>query len=46
MSELLPDARLAICENGSHLTMWDDQETYFRHLIEFIKDNERGAKMK
>ncbi len=46
MSELIPNARLAICENGSHLTMWDDQQTYFHHLIKFIKDNERGVKMK
>jgi proline iminopeptidase len=46
MSELMPNARLAICENGSHLTMWDDQQTYFRHLIEFLRDNERSVKMK
>lgn len=46
MTELIPNARLAICENGSHLTMWDDQKTYFQHLIEFIKNNERGLKMK
>jgi proline iminopeptidase len=45
-AELMPNARLAICENGSHMAMWDDQQTYFRHLIKFIKDNERGVKMK
>lgn len=45
-SELLPNARLRICEQGSHLAMWDDQETYFRHLLQFIRDNERGARMK
>lgn len=45
-SELLPNARLAICERGSHLAMWDDQQTYFRHLLGFIRDNERGVRMK
>jgi len=39
---LLPHSRLAICENGSHLAMWDDQEAYFRHLIGFLKDVEAG----
>lgn len=45
-AELMPNARLAICENGSHMAFWDDQQTYFRHLIKFIRDNERGVKMK
>jgi proline iminopeptidase len=40
--KLLPRSRVAICENGSHLSMWDDQETYFRHLLGFIKDVEAG----
>jgi proline iminopeptidase len=43
-AELIPNARLAMCENGSHMAMWDDQQTYFNHLIKFIKDNERGVK--
>lgn len=45
-AQLIPNARLAICENGSHMAFWDDQATYFRHLIKFIRDNERGLKMK
>lgn len=45
-ADLIPNARLAICENGSHMAFWDDQQTYFRHLIKFIRDNERGVKMK
>jgi proline iminopeptidase len=39
---LLPRSRVAICENGSHLSMWDDQEAYFRHLLDFIRDVEAG----
>lgn len=40
MGKLIPNSRVAICENGSHLSMYDDQETYFRELIRFIKDVE------
>ena len=45
-ADLIPNARFAFCENGSHLCMYDDQETYFRHVISFIRDNDRGVKMK
>ncbi len=45
-AELIPNARLAMCEGGSHMAMWDDQQAYFSHLIKFLKDNERGVKMK
>ncbi len=39
-----PDPELAplICENGSHLAMWDDQEAYFEGLIDFLHDVEKG----
>lgn len=43
MGQLLPNSRVAICENGSHLSMYDDQETYFRDLIKFIKDVEANG---
>jgi len=33
------------CPTGSHLSMYDDQETYFNGLIQFIKDVDQG-KMK
>ncbi len=33
----MPNARLALSEKGSHLTMYDDQEWYFRELIQFLK---------
>lgn len=40
MGELIPNSRVIICEKGSHLSMYDDQEEYFRELIKFIKDVE------
>jgi proline iminopeptidase len=39
---LLPRSRVAICENGSHLAMWDDQQAYFGYLLEFLRDVEPG----
>ena len=30
------------CPNGSHLSMYDDQETYFKGLIQFIRDVDEG----
>jgi len=36
MATLMPNAVSAICENGSHLSMWDDQANYFRHLLLFL----------
>jgi proline iminopeptidase len=40
MGDLIPSSRVAFCKDGSHLSMYDDQETYFRELIRFIKDVE------
>jgi len=37
MARLMPNATSAICPNGSHLALWDDQAVYFRHLIGFLK---------
>lgn len=42
MGRAIPRSRVAICENGSHLAMWDDQEAYFRHLLRFLKDVDAG----
>ena len=42
MGRLIPNSRVGICENGSHLAMWDDQEAYFRHLLGFLKDVQAG----
>jgi proline iminopeptidase len=42
MGTLIPRSRVVVCENGSHLCMWDDQQTYFRELIRFVTDVESG----
>lgn len=36
MARLMPNAKAAICPNGSHLAMWDDQAVYFDHLLRFL----------
>jgi proline iminopeptidase len=36
MASLMPNASYAFCSNGSHLCMWDDQEIYFKHLLNFL----------
>jgi proline iminopeptidase len=36
MATLMPNAQSAICPNGSHLAMWDDQDVYFRNLLSFL----------
>jgi proline iminopeptidase len=43
MGRRIPHSRVGICENGSHLSMWDDPENYFGHLLTFIKDVEKGS---
>jgi proline iminopeptidase len=42
MGRLIPHSRVVLT-NGSHLEMYDDQATYFRELVRFIKDVEAGA---
>jgi proline iminopeptidase len=37
MAGLMPNASYAFCPNGSHLCMWDDQEIYFKHLLNFLR---------
>ena len=41
MGKLIPRSRVVITK-GSHLEMYDDQQTYFRELVKFIKDVEAG----
>jgi len=43
MGRRIPNSRVGICENGSHLAMWDDPEAYFSHLVSFIEDVEAGV---
>lgn len=45
MANEVKNGKYLHCPNGSHLSMYDDQETYFKGLIQFIKDVDQG-KMK
>lgn len=45
MANEVQNGKYLHCPNGSHLSMYDDQETYFNGLIQFIKDVDYG-KMK
>lgn len=38
IASLMPNGRAAISSRGSHLAMYDDQEWYFRRLIDFLKE--------
>lgn len=42
MAKLIPNSRLVICENGSHCTMFDDPESYFPAIHQFLGDVEKG----
>lgn len=37
MSKLLPKGEFLLCKNGSHMAFYDDQQTYFKGLISFLK---------
>jgi proline iminopeptidase len=43
MATQVQNGRSLICPNGSHCSMWDDQEHYFPGLIRFIKDVDAGG---
>jgi proline iminopeptidase len=36
MGSLIPRSKVVICERGSHLSLYDDQDAYFDALIPFI----------
>lgn len=42
MSTQFPNGRFLLCPNGSHMAMWDDQEVYFKGLISFLKEVDKG----
>jgi proline iminopeptidase len=44
MAKEVKQGSVLICPNGSHCSMWDDQEHYFPGLIQFIKSVDRGEK--
>lgn len=43
MASQPPKGRYLHCPNGSHMAMYDDQETYFYGLIKFIKEVNEGT---
>lgn len=43
MSTQVQYGRNITCPNGSHMSMYDDQENYFPGLIQFIKDVNTGS---
>jgi proline iminopeptidase len=42
MSEQVQNGSYLLCPNGSHMCMWDDQQTYMSGVIKFIKAVDRG----
>ncbi len=38
MSKQVQNGRFLLCPNGSHMCMYDDQQTYMKGLIQFMKD--------
>ena len=42
MSEQFPKGRYLYCAKGSHLCLYDDQQTWFTGVIQFLKDVDRG----
>jgi len=43
MSTQVQNGRYVYCENGSHMSLYDDQKNFFPGLISFIKDVDAGA---
>lgn len=43
MAEQFPNGRFHLCPDGSHMALYDDQETYFEGLVSFIRDVEMGV---
>jgi proline iminopeptidase len=44
MSEKVQNGSYLFCPNGSHMSMYDDQENYFKGLIKFVKGVDGGEK--
>lgn len=43
MGRRIPNSTVYICPDGSHLSMYDDQENFFRALLAFLKGTEAKA---
>jgi len=44
MSTQVQNGSYLYCPNGSHMAMWDDQNTYVPGVIRFIKEVDKGSK--
>ena len=44
MANALPNGQYLYCPNGSHFAMYDDQETYFEGLIQFLREVEASRR--
>jgi proline iminopeptidase len=42
-SKLVQKGRYLYCPNGSHLSMWDDQQVFMSGVIKFIRDVDEGS---
>jgi proline iminopeptidase len=42
-SKMVPNGRFLYCPNGSHLSMWDDQQAFMGGVVKFIHDVDKGA---
>lgn len=42
-SKLVQKGRYLFCPNGSHLSMWDDQQVFMEGVVKFIKDVDAGS---
>jgi proline iminopeptidase len=43
-SKMVQNGRYLFCPNGSHLSMWDDQQVFMNGVIGFIKEVDAGFK--
>ena len=41
--KLIRNSRTYLCPNGAHMSMYDDQQNYFKSLIGFLKDVENNS---
>ena len=42
MAGLVKKGRYLYCPNGSHMALYDDQQTFFGGLITFVRDVDQG----
>lgn len=42
MAGQFPNGRYVYCPDGSHMSMYDDQQTYMRGIIQFLQDVDAG----